>query len=262
MNKKELLDGLKELDELSQGDYRQSLGDLVEKAPDLEAVGRLSRLIGVSLKLPFAEPVELDFPSVTSHAYRAWELIPARLDRPMNSSLWQARTLVYLWQGSAYSSWQSLAIDAHHERGFFRCLAQSVQKYICADPKFRKKIETSIKKGAASGFNVKVFTPEQLVQAGGVALASLLITHVPVLGLVGAPVIAGLVLLLYSIGIDAFCQWLKSGDASKEIDPHGPFDLPSAASGRSIGKSSGRSSAKPKSKDSPTRQPRARRRKP
>jgi len=254
MNKKELLTGLQELDELSRGDYRQPLGDLVAKTPDTEAIGKVSRLIGVSLKLPFAQPVDLDFPSFSSNSYRAWELLPETLDLPSKKKSWQYRTLEYLQQGSGYSSVKSLAIDAHHERGFFRCLADSVQKYICADPKLRKQIEKSVKKGAASGFNVRVFTPEQLVQAGGVALASLLITHIPVLGLVGAPVIAGLVLLLYSIGVDAFCQWVKDSRANIEIDPYVPSSLRRS--------STQNPPVEPKGKGSPGRKPEARRRTP
>src|SRR5260370_8214314 len=108
-------------------------------------------------------------------------------------------------------------MDAYHERGFFRCLAQSAQRYICADPKLRKQIEKNVKQGKASGFNVRVFTPEQLVQAGGVALGSLLITHIPVLGLVGSPVIAVFVLLLYSLEINPFCKWFKNVNSTGEI---------------------------------------------
>ena len=102
-----------------------------------------------------------------------------------------------------------LARDAHFERGFFGYLALSLQKYICGDAEIRKAIDKNIKQGKAAGFDVKLLTPPQLVQGGGLALGSYLITHIPLLGLVGAPVIAGLVLLLYTIGVDAFCHWVK-----------------------------------------------------
>jgi len=68
--------------------------------------------------------------------------------------------------------------------------------------------------GKAAGFNVKVLTPEQLAQRGGVA--SFLIAHVPVLGMVGAPVIAGSVLLFYRIGADAYCEWVKTLNPDRE----------------------------------------------
>jgi hypothetical protein len=244
MNKRDLLNGLSSLDDLSRGDYRVPLADLVAKTPRTEETDKIGRLIGVSLKQPFAEPRQLDYRSPHSRSYRTWDLVPAKLTTPSASKTWQYRTLKYLSDG--YPSVLSLAQDAYHERGFFRCLAQSAQKYLCADPKFRKQIEKSIKQGKASGFNVKVFTPEQLVQAGGVALGSLLIAHVPVLGYAGAPVIAGFVLLLYTIGIDAFCGWVRDFDARAEIESHDVISTPPpAATGRRKGR---RSAGKPPKK--------------
>jgi hypothetical protein len=223
MEKKELVAGFKKLDELSKGDYRKSLQQLVAEVPQEEAVTKLTRLIGVSLKEPFAYPIQLEAPSGHSRAYRTWALVESTFeDTPRSASKnWQYRTLEYLTgEGYRYSNVKQLAVDLHHEQGFFHCLARSAQKYVCRDLKFRKQIEQKVKEGKAAGFDVKVFTPEQLIQAGGVALASLLITHVPVLGLVGAPVIAGFVLLLYSIGSDAFCQWVDTTDPRMEIDTH------------------------------------------
>jgi hypothetical protein len=61
----------------------------------------------------------------------------------------------------------------------------------------------------AAGFNTKHLRPEVFVQAGGLALGSLLVTHVPVFAYVGTHVIAGFVLVLYSIGADAFCGYVR-----------------------------------------------------
>jgi hypothetical protein len=220
VDEKELLSGLRDLDALSEGDYREPLSAVVRGAPDTEALGRLGRLIGVTLKEPFAHSQELPIPSFYSHSYRAWELDEKAFDSPDVSNSWQYQTLEALRRElqteTPYPDVRALAVDAHYERGFFGYLARSVQKYICGDPKLRKAIDEKVRDGRASGFNVKIFTPEQLVQGGGVALASLLITHVPVLGLVGAPVIAGLVLLFYSIGADAFCQWAKDLNSAPE----------------------------------------------
>jgi hypothetical protein len=105
-------------------------------------------------------------------------------------------------------SWLSRK-EAHYERGFFGFLSRSVHRYICNDPKLRKEIDKHVRAGKTVGFNVKVLTPEQLVQGGGVALASFLIVHAPILGMVGAPVIAGFVLLFFRIGADAFCDWSR-----------------------------------------------------
>ena len=104
-----------------------------------------------------------------------------------------------------------LARDAQDERGFFGYLAMSVRGYICGDPELRKKINEYMKGGKEAGFYLKHLTPDVIVQAGGLALGSLLIAHIPILGFVGAPVVAGLVLMIYTIGVDAFCKWSERG---------------------------------------------------
>jgi hypothetical protein len=97
--------------------------------------------------------------------------------------------------------------EARAHGGFLSFLAASAQRYVCGDAEIRKKVEDTVQTAKGSGFHVDTFTPEKLVESGGVALASLLITRVPALGFVGAPVIAGFVVILYSIGTDAFCAW-------------------------------------------------------
>ena len=68
----------------------------------------------------------------------------------------------------------------------------------------------------AAGFSPRHLRPEVLIQAGGLALGSHLVTHVPVFAFVGAPVIAGFVLVLYSIGADAFCSYVHDYIHDKE----------------------------------------------
>jgi hypothetical protein len=106
-------------------------------------------------------------------------------------------------------------IQARTQAGFLAYLASSAQKYICGDPDIRKKVDDTVQNAQGSGLHIDNFTPEKLVESGGVALASLLIAHVPALGFVGAPVIAGFVLLLYSIGTTAFCAWANQTSAGE-----------------------------------------------
>jgi hypothetical protein len=56
------------------------------------------------------------------------------------------------------------------------------------------------------------------VAAGGTALGTLLVQSVPVLGMVGAPVIAAIVVMLYAVGIDAFCKWVKSSTSTRQAE--------------------------------------------
>jgi hypothetical protein len=213
MNEREFLEGLDELDQLSRGDYRKPLRSVLAELPATDAAERVERLIGVALKAPFARPEDLPEPSTYSHAYRGWNLDEKLFASSAAASSWQYRTLEGLWHepenAGRFTTVLELARDAHFERGFFGYLALSLQKYICGDPEIRKAIDKSLRQGKAAGFDLKVLTPQQIVQGGGLALGSYLVTHIPLLGLVGAPVIAGLVLLLYTIGVDAFCAWAK-----------------------------------------------------
>lgn len=220
MNKSDLIKGLDDLDQLARVDYRKSLPELFSDQPEEAAVRQLERLIGVSMKAPFAEPELLSQPSRYSQAYRGWNLDDQKFASPEARSTWQYQTLEAIWRepenARQFSTLIELAHDAHYEHGFFGFLARSLQKYICGDPEVRKVIKESVKQGEAAGFNVKLLSPEQLVQAGGLTLGSYLVGHIAILGLVGAPVIAGVVLLFYTIGVDAFCSWIKdTGDLER-----------------------------------------------
>ena len=69
----------------------------------------------------------------------------------------------------------------------------------------------------ATGFNLKNVKPEMVVASGGLAIGTWLVQAIPVLGIMGAPVIAGII-LIYTVGIDAFCSW-ASDRAVREIIP-------------------------------------------
>jgi hypothetical protein len=109
-----------------------------------------------------------------------------------------------------------LAEHAYYERAFFGLLAQSAAKYIRGNPALRAQIDKSIADAKAQGFTTKRLAPDVLVQTGGLTLATILIAHIPILAVAGAPVIAGFVVVLYSIGSDAFCQYVHAFSAPKE----------------------------------------------
>jgi hypothetical protein len=214
MTEAELRKGFADLDKLAKGDYHVSLEDLVKtEVPPDQALRKVGRLVGVTLKQPFAKPTRLTRPSQYSGAFRTWDLNESAFTKRSVQRTWQYRTLEELRRekplGREFASVLELARDAHHERGFFGYVARSLAKYICGDAKMRGKIEQEIKKGQKSGVAISVVTPETVVQAGGVALASFLVANIPLLGFVGAPVIAGVVFILYKIGVDAFCNWIN-----------------------------------------------------
>ena len=212
MDKKQLTEGLNQLKQLSEGDYHQPLETILSDSNDQVVFQRLGRLIGVTLKQPFATPTALRRPSRHSHSYRGWELAADSFKRPEVQQTWQYHTLEAILReapdGRRFRSIEELARDAHYERGFFGYLARSARKYICGNPRIRKEIDKNVKAAKKAGFSTTHLTPEVLVQAGGLSLGAYLVVHVPVFGLVGAPVVAGFVLVLYSIGSDAFCKYM------------------------------------------------------
>ena len=121
-----------------------------------------------------------------------------RSDRELVSSLG--------WEPVSVSD---LATSAQFERGFFRYLAVSFRKYLC-QPNLRKEIERAIQGARRAGMDLKNVTPDTIAASGGLAIGAVLIQNIPALGMMGAPVIAGIVFIIYRIGIDAFCAWASS----------------------------------------------------
>lgn len=218
MDSKELEQGTAKLARLSVEEYGMELEKLLIQQDEDARFQCLSRLIGIVLKEPFAEPINLANPSPEIGALRAWHLVDPRFNEPSRLNTWQYKTLDELRTngdliqelGWIPSTTYELAVNAQHERGFFGYLAISIRKYLCRDATLRKEIEANVEEARRSGFDVKTMAPEVIVSSVGLALGTLLIQSVPVLSMVGAPVIAGLVLIIYNIGIDAFCSWATS----------------------------------------------------
>jgi hypothetical protein len=113
-------------------------------------------------------------------------------------------------ESSGYQPVYGLALYAHHERGFFAILTVSCRKYLCSEPKLREEISNQIEDARRAGIDIRNVTPETIVAAGGAAVGTVLIQSIPILGLVGTPVIAGLLVIIYKIGMHAFCEWAQS----------------------------------------------------
>jgi hypothetical protein len=95
-----------------------------------------------------------------------------------------------------------MAEQVAHETGFFWHLLRSIRKYVCSDPKFASALQDKVDEAKKSG------TPVSLPSASVAAtLSAALASSIPWLGLASAPVIAGVVLLIWQIGLDAFCSW-------------------------------------------------------
>jgi len=78
--------------------------------------------------------------------------------------------------------------------------------------KLRKQIESQLQAEKRRGVGLQNVTPEMIVGSGGMAVGALIVQSVPILGMMGAPAIAGIILIIYNIGLDAFCRWTDSGE--------------------------------------------------
>jgi hypothetical protein len=236
MEAKELEQALRQLDNLAREEYHSSLAEVVARTGDSDETRllRLGRLLGVTLKRPFAKSRDLATPSPYSGAYRAWDLEPeAAFEVPQARAQWQYQALEALrsnpdvvqnlgWQPSSV---YDLAVTAQSERGFFWYLAMSCRRYLCRKSKLRDQIERDVQTARRAGLDIKNVTPEVIVTSGGLTIGAALVQGVPALGIMGAPVIAGIIFILYSIGMDAFCRWARDHESYHAEFPNADADV-------------------------------------
>lgn len=194
-------EGLAILDSLALEEYQQPLEDISADPDPLRVAGRVGRLVGVMLKEPFAVAHTLDVPSEATAAHRAWILVDeAAFDSPDLANSWQYHALERICEEEHYSSVYNLIEVTQTERGLFRPFAQNVGRYLCGEASIRKEVEDALRQG-----KLPAVTPERVVASGGVALGAYLVQAIPIVGMVGVPCVAALVLILYKIGLKSFC---------------------------------------------------------
>ncbi len=240
---------LGELEQLAAAEYGETLADLLTGDEPVrgdepatmnvrdshDAFWRLGRLVGITVKEPFASarPATAADLSQTG-ARRVWDLDRSDV-AAAQPELWQYRLLAEFLateKRAGYFDWlpptdepEALQIvhflgAAHSERGVFGALMKSARKYLCAnadvqaafrepeqptdgddspDPSSDRPVAGS--KGKVRG------EPVQIVAAGMTSSsAGILIDAVPWLGPSMAPFVAGLLLLITVKGLDDFCS--------------------------------------------------------
>jgi hypothetical protein len=98
IDKEALQTGLRQLDDLSWKEYGESLSEVAAEADEQKTLDRVGRLIGVTMKQPLAEPQTLDTPTLTTRAYRQWELKDEKTIHDCEQNTWQYQTLAALSQ--------------------------------------------------------------------------------------------------------------------------------------------------------------------
>ncbi len=220
-----------QLSELARSEYGEGLDELlVHDDPvrsgeyDLDTMAlrdshdafwRIGRLMGITIKEPFATPQARTDQESQTDALRVWNLDPRILDveRP---DLWQynlisdfltkvERVRTFDWlppqQMTQHEQVADFLIATHAERGLFRALVHGLRPHLCDDPDVREQLAKEISKGRIEA------EPAQMFASGVTAsAASLIIAVVPWLGPEALPVVAGITLIVAAKGIDAFCS--------------------------------------------------------
>jgi len=231
MEATDLEKSLQGLNDLADKEYHASLAEVATRPGDSDEYRmlRVGRLLGVILKQPFAKSTDLDPPSRYTSVYRAWDLMSeAAFEDPQAQNTWQYQALEALRSDPGVIQslgWQpesvySLAKTAQQERGFFWYLAMSCRRYLCKDHKLRSQIDREVQTAKKAGIDLKNVTPEMVEASGGLAIGAALVQSIPALGMMGAPVIAGLVFIIYSVGIDAFCRWASDHETYRGDFPN------------------------------------------
>lgn len=211
MDGEDLEQGFEQLNLLAKSEYHADLTQLLRESDAARSAIRVGRLVGVLLKEPFATRTDSTSPSTGTAAYTSWSLKNEE-DFNIQQETWQYKTLERIRTDLSLNGMTvyQLAEYAQNEKGFFGYVAQVLCKYICGDKALRRKIADKLKAANASGYKLPQVTPETIIGAGGLSLGAILVQHIPLLGMVGAPVIAAIVVIIYTLGITAFCTWTKN----------------------------------------------------
>jgi hypothetical protein len=217
-----------QLSDLAEAEYGQTLTELLADDDPVQgdeygtlavldshdAFWRLGRLIGITVKEPFAEKPEPRTPEQKSQtgARRVWELDQKALDAE-HPDWWQYNLLTeFLADTDRVGSFdwlppQHLAeadqvagflLAAQSERGVFGALVKAARPYLCKNPEVREELG---KKGRIDA------DPGEMIAGGAsTAAATLIISAVPWLGPAAIPFVAGILLIIAAQGLDSFCS--------------------------------------------------------
>jgi len=232
--------GFQELDRLGELDYGLDLLSLLPRdGQDEVRLARIGRLLGVALKEPFATAAPIVGPSDGSLAgaghSQSWQF-KAYVDDDAGDLLKSADDLKHLLESKkTKSTWQYGVLESLREerqsfavtelayydwvgvRGFFEYLAGSVNKWTCNDPGVHAKIEAAVEDIRNAGGLAQVINLDGQPGPAVLDLATILTEHVPWLSAATAPLVAGFVIIIATLGPDGYCRWSRERAA---VDTH------------------------------------------
>jgi hypothetical protein len=229
-----LIDGFRELSALSAKEYKRDLSELLKHGSDKdEVMSSVGRLVGVILKQPLSNEIPLSAPSQVTGAYYTYSLDPQKVDKVRESRVWQLAVYNEFLEGdrSGENRWDGdlsqMVINLQAERSFWFYLVRSLRKYICNNKSLKAKIksqEADLRRHLPPGSNLAL-APHAVISASSYPLATTLVASVPVLASASPIVIAGIVAVIATITVDAFCDYsdqaMFKSDKLYEADKQG-----------------------------------------
>jgi hypothetical protein len=212
-----LLEGIENLQNLAQEEYRVDLNQLLQEFPSETGTLRYTRLLGVMLKEPFASPANIAGGSRHSGAYRGWKWEPDRILRPGSQELWQYRVIQALYNERFGRPAQDPVPDdvlirfvqdeGATENRLSLILLRSIHQHVCGNETAKANIEEGIEEARRQGVSLTNPTPQALIPSAGLGVCGIIMTSVPFGPFLG-PLAGGLTIMVLNVGIDTFCTWL------------------------------------------------------
>ena len=205
--------GWSALDGICRGEFGLPLQGVLAQQDDALNFKRVGRLMAVWVKHPFAQPFPYD-PDLQSNwakSQRAWEI-----HGPVDPTVINAHRLQFELLAAFAHEWER-PTEFLAEFNIFHSLCRRLRPAICGEAKALENAEKIAKDLQKAGTNIALLTPNQLLGATAVTVASYLVQALPFLS-PHAPIVTGASLLAVCLGHRIFCARLAEFEKSYKLD--------------------------------------------
>ncbi len=216
INSTEIEEGLRQLNELSVGEFGASLSSILSD-PDTNLVfKRLGQLIAVWPKSAFAESFPYDTTLSTNWAKssRCWEIHYTPSPDQISENWAKAELLVMF-----ASDWDR-PVERLFEFNIFLSICKKLKPIICSESKIFKDAEKASKELQKQGYDVSLVNTNQLIAIAALSTSNYFVNSVGWLNPEHAPMVLGCTLLILCFGQNNLCQlisnFIDSDDPKKD----------------------------------------------
>jgi hypothetical protein len=201
------------LDTLAKSHYKgKSLAELLASLDTPLGRNQYTRLLGVLVKEPFAEPYDRP-PAPYARAVVGLEWKDREEVRTLAAGTWQfeaMRQLANAEKERAVSDDEAIASLMRYKREstLGKYLIEAFRKRICGDVAISKRMRAALKEARDSGIALPAPSAAGISVAGAKIVGNVVRELLPysIAGLVGG-LATGIALLLIQVGLDGYCGW-------------------------------------------------------